>query len=863
METLEFEIRGFVHFNYSGIRRLVWKPETPIQVILGTNGSGKSRLTKQMLLSTANRSDYNPTDGYMKHTIRHNGSIYVYGTDFSKKSSPHFFFKDDVCLNESGNTGVQDDLLREHFGLTPIKASVLSGRLDLATMSGAGRKTFFMTASPYQLEYILDQHKKVSSAVRACKNTLTHLTERKVALETELLSDTILEKLRSDVTILNDKIVALIGHTHAVGSLQREARSRLAELSTLTVPVITVDNVDQYLRDLADNIKTIQKQLLYTSSVPRDCPDNHLASLQTEGARIEERKAGLDIKYAELDAEVTRLKETVIEIERTRQVGDIDAEIQRLSAKVREIESEPSFTQNVPDKSAVDTIRDILPALRNVLSSLIDLRYPMVPYAQLQQERDAIRTKSDILSRNCAIEESISNEIAQLSCTISISRQDVPDSPCAKEACPLFREFNSLYQRNREKLSTLQQKHADIVAAIAADQAYLDEHTERVNHLWRFVPTVQELLQYLNGTKALRDLFIKDDVLKLISTAPAAMLERINDLYSSAHTYHSVYVPAKEELGARLQEKANSEKLSAGETEMLRRMLETKEGELYRIASDIRDANTQYGAVKASIASTQRYIAASAAIVQLTAQHDAVSQRALIEHELYQLHELSLAIKAEKDAYVEELANVQGTLSRQDALKARYNEEVLHQIDAVAQKRNELIEIERSLSPTSGIPHIYSITFINEVIDIANEYIERMWGYPFGIVPLDPSKPLDYGQFPIFVGESSTPDMSECSDAQVEMLNLALTLALRKVLGLSDYPLHLDEIGRSFDQHHKQQLLHLLRGVVDDGDCSQLFLINHHAVVHEGLVHSQVLILNEANILRPPSYNQHAEIERR
>jgi len=166
--------------------------------------------------------------------------------------------------------------------------------------------------------------------------------------------------------------------------------------------------------------------------------------------------------------------------------------------------------------------------------------------------------------------------------------------------------------------------------------------------------------------------------------------------------------------------------------------------------------------------------------------------------------------------------------------------------------------IEQSLAQ---IPVTYTITFLNSLIGVMNRCIAKVFSYPFYLQPLEVDHILDY-KFTAMAGDAAIPEISECSDAQIEIINLTFRLALMSQLGLQDYPLHLDEVGKGFDTQHKQKLLDLIRDILDNHMVSQMHLVNHHALIHEGLNHADVLVLNSDNILTPPVYNQHAVFNR-
>ena len=149
------------------------------------------------------------------------------------------------------------------------------------------------------------------------------------------------------------------------------------------------------------------------------------------------------------------------------------------------------------------------------------------------------------------------------------------------------------------------------------------------------------------------------------------------------------------------------------------------------------------------------------------------------------------------------------------------------------------------------------INYINTMVEIANDYIASVFTYELTLTKLPQDSRLDY-RLPMVVSGIPLADITLGSKAQREIINLALHLAIRKVSQLENYPISLDEVGASFDNTHKHRLLDLLSYLIDGDKVSQMFLVNHHAAVHEGLSNGQTLILNTANVVAPQVYNEHA-----
>ena len=204
------------------------------------------------------------------------------------------------------------------------------------------------------------------------------------------------------------------------------------------------------------------------------------------------------------------------------------------------------------------------------------------------------------------------------------------------------------------------------------------------------------------------------------------------------------------------------------------------------------------------------------------------------------------------------LSQIDRTLREQHTLRERHTHEVVGQITVIEQKKQDLQKIETALQ---GIPQVYMIRFLNSVIRTANQMIKEVFSYPLAFQLLSENKALDY-RLPFKNDGETIADVSHGSKAQKAMMDFAFNKALSIQTQLTHCPTWLDEVGDGFDHHHEQKLIQLLGRLAHARQFSQLFLVNHHAVVHGGLANAEVLVLDDTNILTPSMYNQHALIKK-
>lgn len=92
----------------------------------------------------------------------------------------------------------------------------------------------------------------------------------------------------------------------------------------------------------------------------------------------------------------------------------------------------------------------------------------------------------------------------------------------------------------------------------------------------------------------------------------------------------------------------------------------------------------------------------------------------------------------------------------------------------------------------------------------------------------------------------------------MEIVNLAFKLTGMLYLGLTDYPLYLDELGAAFDEQHRINVMNFVKQLMEVNQHSQMFLISHYAASWGVFTGAQVLVLDGSNIAIPQEYNKHA-----
>lgn len=120
---------------------------------------------------------------------------------------------------------------------------------------------------------------------------------------------------------------------------------------------------------------------------------------------------------------------------------------------------------------------------------------------------------------------------------------------------------------------------------------------------------------------------------------------------------------------------------------------------------------------------------------------------------------------------------------------------------------------------------------------------------------------LDY-RFPISINNDTqqTGDIAEGSTSQRDIINFAFRLLAMRFLGLQDMPLYLDELGSTFDDQHRVNVVDFLDNFMELDQTQQVFFISHYASTHGAFTNADVCVIDTANVQVPKQFNQHVSI---
>lgn len=857
MKLLSYKLKGYVPFKFSKIDSLSLSYPEDIQIILGTNGSGKSSYLRTLTPYPISRSFFNK-DGYREMVLEHEGHVYTLISDFSNKASPHQFIKDDEGdLNEGGTTGVQNELVESYLGITKERESLLFGDVSFCDMTPSQVKPFLMKICPLDLGWILDKQKKTSSTLRNIKAELKYLTTRETQLLSELSDEEELNQMKTDKEAYQKKITQLIADKAALEtkidltlSRRREFIESARQTTGKSIDTVTSTDLEVFefqIGQLKDKLSGNVEIDNWISSRADIFSDEHIGKISIVKTHLEEELSQYHDRLRDIEQNLAKSNsENVEELTLTLE-----------SLKTSYDEGKANIISDALSEDDVLYIENSLPKLNDLILALDGEKrnlWSRSHYSRKLNHYNRISQKAQIYtSELSSVQSSIESLETQLN-----NGFDPNITPCAKHQCVLFRFATEKRSEREDNLKSLKLRAHKLNKWLSKYSPYLEARHLNFRIRENDNKILEELFSLINTCPPLRR-YLDKDILRVLSQTPHKLYRDIlAHVESSRKTNELKAIERKiQECQTRLNDVS---KVSQSYKDYLIKDKET----LLKSISDTEDklkvSERDYKALQylEDRKDTQK------AIETLTQQRDTlkrlVKERNEMDLEISTYRTSLTPIEESLEKTMRTLTQIELVLSNQEKILSRYEEEVKSRLTDLSTKLAHYTDLEYA---QIEMPKRYMQQWLSALVEQVNKYISVVWKQQLELqVPKDDK---EYRFTALFKGDV-IENLSLCSSAQKDIINLCMCLALRSPvtsldgIGMRGYPLALDETGATFDEAHKHNLIDLFTLLIGEGIVSQIYLTSHHAVIHGALANIQTLVLNADNIALPASYNQDVDI---
>lgn len=816
MRLKRIVLDGYRFVTLAGHQRLDWCPDASYQIILGTNGSGKSSLMAECSPLPPTPSDY-AKGGSKRVEYSHEDIDYVITSEIGS-TVRHSFVRDGVELNEGGTGQVQKELVLRYFRYTQELHDLLTGRITLSKMTTAERRKWITQLSQVDYTYALRLYDWLRSEFTTMKGFLK-LTKQRLAEESQALST--MEEgqgIELRVKTLQNELQALLMARYPV---EQTSVQRLSQLQTHQT------QLEQAGESFIGSLKKMDFQ-----RTDRDVPqmEAKVSALQSDVRLHSSILARLQKEFAEVDNQLIPLRQTVLSTpqEMTTQLASLQAQRERVT---QSITTWPVLLSSDDAEATLRASEAAIPMALQLFSSLPsnhDRRY-----AHATRDHHVARRREAM--DKLAHAEGNQRLILQRLHAIEHAKQ---------ETCPECK-FTWTPGLNAAEVPELNQKLHGFAKAIEQCQSAYNDSEKYLGELEEYMAVYRQWRALAQQYPRLAPLwtYIQDHKVDLDDPGSCAQ-------YLSSWHAEAVQAAAHQTL---TQEIASLTKLieltTLGEAAALQQRLTALETEIAQHTTALRTLRE----------------ALHTEDLQLTLTRNAIDLYDDFTQKLANLDEtfhLSLdafgaeAIERDIQRAQTQLGALQHTLRTKEIAQGVI-EDLQKSVTKATLDYEALLLLTEELSPKEGLIAEQLLGFITCLTSQINTILASVWTYELEVHPCKMGEgELDYF-FPLQAGPTGTPakDIKYGSSSQIDMVDFAFAQTASLYLDLLDYPLYVDELGASFDEAHRPLINQFISRLMESNRYSQVFMISHYVAGYGSFVDAEYLVLDGRNISVPSVHN--------
>lgn len=823
------ELVGYKRLRVKQIERFQIKPLERIQLLLGSNGSGKSSVLSQLNPLAPNKDDFTK-EGHRTLHLTYRGHQYVLHSTFNPPR--HSFKRDEEELNPGGTGRAFNELARQYFNYTPEIRALLTGQEIFTKMSPNRRKDWFTKLSEVNYDYALTVFNRAKERARDVVGALKTAKKRLTVETNQLISHEDEARLRKEV---------------------RELEQQIELLQAVRAPVTLAPEVaERQLQQQLDRLNEVSKQFLSRSQ--------HLeASRQWSGLDevedvIQSRRQQLAAEEALMNQALTehrRLSEQLAVLTRTGSEG-VEAlrdRIKRFELAKQTLVARKHLGLTTSDcvaaKAALKGISDDLSQIVLEISPNHDRRYSQASLKELE----ALVASSQEAKR---LKELGLQEMHGHLKAMESHRHD------GQTKCPKC-QHSWVFGWDPERVAKLKQLIETTAAEVVEQQALIEELQDRLNEYAVYRQQYADYQRLTRATVILTPFWNLITERQVLIEAPKQIVTLLSQFEFDLDQDLAIgeLSQKQHELEQLIQQTAELGDASLASVQQRLDELDQRVTGLTQVIAQLR---TELADLQQQRLWFKQLLDLKQQVCDLTAS-SAKAREVAIE----QTH-LSL-IQQAISHFQQQLAIRAGSLSAIQ-LQVTLVRDLEDQIGRLEIESAAAKEVVRALSPHEGLIADGLLGFIRIFTGQMNALIQKIWSYPLIVKPCGTSTEqgaeLDY-RFPVRVDDPDNiiSDVSEGSSGMQEIINLAFMVLAMRFSGLGDSALLLDEFGKTLDKEHRLAASTVIKSLMDTQPFSQLFMISHYEESYGAFTNAEVCVLCPNNITIPAKlqYNQHVTIQ--
>lgn len=795
-KIIEMEINHNIRLKSGLIEGILYKPESPYQVIVGPNGVGKSALLDEITgypsLSSAfekgglSRAKFETDEGIVEtKTIVSNGTR-------------HEFWKGGENLNTGGTAGVQKDLVLTHLKVNDLAFEIATNKVSFSRMTPVKRQEILSQLANNDMGYgynlFIKAKKKLSHAIGARNALEETLTEKKVSN----VSDEEVKALEGRLTEYNTQVMSLL--------------TELQE-STLRSNYPTSNDWVQ----LKDETERLRRQTPRTplNALDRSEYVERINAIEITIRDIKTQHSVLQEQYDSLDDVIKRSADSSEENITARRAEVLHWEEKRLMFQQAQFFAPNIYPEGTDFSQVRREVQSVWDQWRTTLGE-------MEPDSNDEYNRENFNTLK-------ATQEKYQQHMNSLTLKRSRYLEQLEHlEKGVKVDCPgCGLHFTPGVTKGTE--ARVRQALEELNTSILKGEEALVELSAKIQKIETWIQLYKEKLSLEkvcpSATAFFSEIAQRCEVKKQPSQALTIAIFLFEDLEALENLQYAI---AKEK-----ESRAILSQLEANNVKGLGNVIAQHQGTRNKIevlCFNLKEQEKTLSMLQQDLSVVTRY------------QENVESHGNRYNQLLSNTQEAVEAIFNEtRRILIQDLQAHIGTLTKTlNNIKSLRDQIVDTERQLV--KQRELIlgytHLVEGLSPKTGVVAEQMSEFIDTFVEQMNKVIEAVWTYEMEILPGRLTDNEISYIFPIRLHGNNArlvPDLKEASDGQKEIIDFSFKITAMLYLNQVDVPLLLDEVDRPLGPVHKERLMRFITQAVENGRFSQVFLISHHASSHGAL----------------------------
>ena len=828
MEIIDFKIHGSKRIGFSGIETLHYTPTEGIQIIIGTNGSGKSSLMDELHVLPADPASMLPGGYKCVKAKASNGKTYQLDSHYGKTNKHSFKEVLDSGLSNEMNTGgtltAQKQLVFRTFGISPDVLRIVLGRTRFTTMPPTKRRDWILKLSDNDMDTAMNLFNKFKQGHRDAVGTHRHYINRLAEESTDVISRERIDELNKTIEL----------STKVIGELMEDRVSGVASIHHI------VSDIEANVDLLAGHGAYIKKSRL---KKPRclygiNNLDEVKYYIQDQQVRMEMTGKQLNAYYADKNKIIDALR--VIEESGVTGVDELTKITDGIEHDIIKLVNKCKFYSEIKDSDASEIYGAYLGTRDILIDQLITLRDNSDKYFTRDKLRQAREDLQKLDQKKHTFNQKIFKLNGQLddyntSRDITCPSCNTPFKSCIEHINP--DEIKKSLHTLGEQLTAIENETKELAIYVEEAHDYMGQ-IKLIRHLIDNTPALQPLWTILEGES-------------LFKVAPIKHTATINSFGQDLEHLRQIQI-----LNQKLEMNRN---VIEGVSQLTTTGTFNNDTHLSQLDDRIEEALSDVDQYRYNITEAKLFFKEMGVITEYS-----IEMKRAYDSILRLFNELLTSMKnksiqeATRDQQLV-LANATTALNQINRI-----ESVLAEINREKDKAAERVKhydiLMKIMSPVDGLISRYIQNFIDVFIADINDNIDEVWSCGLEILPCSVDSNDVTCKFPLSVmgGYLVTPDISESSSGQADIIDLAFRINVIRYLGLKDMPLYLDEMAPTLDEVHRVNLVRYINGLMEEKVFSQMFMISHYAANHFAFPNSEILMLDARNIIqKPKEYNRH------